>query len=300
MRLEKLGEFNLIDRISRKIKLSNRVIKGIGDDAAVLKYNKDSYLLFTCDMLLEGRHFYRRSGGYLVGKKSLSASISDIAAMGGVPKFAVISLGVPGSLNIKYVDNLYKGIKGVAKKFKVDLVGGDTICSQKIVIDIALLGEVEKKNLVLRSRAKEGDAIFVTGEIGGSLKGKHLNFIPRLKEARFLVKNFKVNSMIDVSDGLLADLGHIVEMSRKGAVIYEKDIPISKDAKDFDSAVREGEDFELIFTVSAQDAGKLIEKWPFKTRLSKIGYICMDYKGLWLDRGGNKRQRLEPTGFTHF
>jgi thiamine-monophosphate kinase len=300
MRLEKLGEFNLIDRISKKIRLSSRVIKGIGDDTAVLKYNKDSYLLFTCDMLLEDRHFYRRSGGYLVGRKSLSANISDIAAMGGVPKFAVISLGVPASLDIEYVDNLYKGIKSVAKKFKVDLVGGDTICSRKIVIDIALLGEVEKKDLVLRKGAKEGDAIFVTGEIGGSLKGKHLNFIPRLKEARFLVKNFKVNSMIDVSDGLLADLGHILKFSRKGAVIYEKDIPISKDAKDFDSAVSDGEDFELIFTVSVQDAEKLIEKWPFKTRLSMIGKIINSPRKLYLVKEDSKKIQIEPVGYSHF
>lgn len=300
MRLKDLGEFNFIDRISRRVKLSSRVIKGIGDDAAVLKWNRDKYLLFTSDMLLEKRHFYRRAGGYLIGKKSLSAGISDIAAMGGLPEFALVSLGVPGSLDIGYADELYRGIKSVAKKFKIDLVGGDTINSRKIIIDVALLGTVEKKNVVLRSKAKQGDAIFVTGTIGGTFKGKHLSFTPRLKEARFLVRNFEVNSMIDVSDGLIADLGHILDESHKGAIIYEKDIPVSKDAKDFNSAIREGEDFELIFTIPKAEEKKLMDTWPFKTRCSRIGKIQNAPKGLYIAKKNGKKERIKPTGYSHF
>ena len=257
MRLKDLGEFNFIKRVSKTIKLSTEVVKGIGDDAAVLRYTKDKYLLFTTDMLLEGKHFNIFVGdrhacplqARVVGKKALSSNVSDIAAMGGIPKFAVISVGLPGSLNLKYADEIYKGIKKVADKFSVNLVGGDTVSSKKIVINIALIGEVERENLTLRSNAKEKDAIFVTGNIGGSIKGRHLNFTPRLKEARFLVKNFKINSMIDISDGLLADLGHILEDSNKGAEICEKAISISKNAIGFDSAIREGEDFELIFSL---------------------------------------------------
>ena len=301
MILRNLGEFNLINRISKSVKLSSNVIKGIGDDAAVIKHTKNSYLLFSCDMLLEDRHFKRQSGGYLIGKKALSINVSDIAAMGGMPEYCVVSLGVPGSLRAKYVDDIYKGIKAAARKFKIDLVGGDTIRSKKIIIDIAVLGKVERENLVLRSDAMAGDWIFVTGSLGGSLKGKgkHLNFTPRLKEARFLVNNFKVNAMIDVSDGLLADLGHILEESKKGADVYERCVPVSKDAKDFDSAVRDGEDFELVFTVPKRQGNRLIKKWPFKTRLSRIGEICRD-KGLYVVRENGKREKVKAAGYRHF
>ncbi len=300
MKLKDLGEFNFINRISKSIRLSKQVIKGIGDDAAVLKYTKDKYLLFTTDMLLEGKHFYKGSSAEMVGKKALSSNISDIAAMGGMPKFAVVSIGFPGSMNLKYADEIYEGMRKVADKFGVDLVGGDTVGSNKIIINIALIGEVEIKNLALRSNAKEKDAIFVTGNIGGSIKIKHFNFTPRLKEARFLVKNFKINSMIDISDGLLADLGHILEESNKGAVIYEKTMPVSKDAIDFNSAMRDGEDFELIFTLPKKQADRLEDIWPFETRLSRIGKICGERKGFSLIRKNGKSERIKPAGFTHF
>jgi len=300
MKLKDLGEFNFINRISESIRSSGRVVKGIGDDAAVLEHTKNKYLLFTTDMLIEGKHFHKRDKAELVGRKSLSCSISDIAAMGGVPRFAVISIGFPGYLDLKYADKLYKGIKKVAERFKVDLVGGDTVSSGKIVINIALTGEVEKENLILRSGAKENDAIFITGNIGGSIKSRHLNFTPRLKEARILVKNFKINSMIDISDGLLADLGHILEESDKGAVICEKAVSVSKDATGFDSAIRDGEDFELIFTLPERYADKLESMWPFKTRLSRIGRVLNGSKGFTLVRKNGKSGKINPAGFTHF
>lgn len=300
MKIKDLGEFELIERIAGRIKVSSDILKGIGDDAAVLRYRKDRYLLFTTDMLVEGRHFYRRSGGYLIGKKSLSANVSDIAAMGGVPKCALVSLGVPSGLDVSYIDGLYRGIGDVAGRFKIDLAGGDTVAVQKIIINIALLGEVEKSRLVLRSGAKRGDAVFVTGTIGGSLKGKHLTFTPRLKEARFLTEKFNVHSMIDVSDGLIADLGHILEMSSVGAVIYEKDVPVSKNAKDFNSAIRDGEDFELVFTISEGEERKLMKAWPFKTRISRIGEISKRGKGLFLVRKNGREEKVRPEGYTHF
>ncbi|MCX5688143.1 MAG: thiamine-phosphate kinase [Candidatus Omnitrophica bacterium] len=300
MKLKDLGEFNFINRISKSIRASSQVVKGIGDDAAVLKYTKDKHLLFTTDMIIEGKHFYKSAKAELVGKKSLSCNISDIAAMGGVPKFAVISVGFPGSLDLKYADKLYKGIRKVANSFKVDLVGGDTVNSGKIIINIALIGEVEKKNLVLRSGAKEDDAIFITGNIGGSIKFKHLNFTPRIKEARFLVNNFKINSMTDISDGLLADLGHILDESYKGAIICEKTIPVSRNASGFDSAVRDGEDFELVFTLPWPQADRLEKTWPFTTRLSRIGRIINRRKGFSIVNKSGKSKKINPTGFTHF
>ena len=299
MILKDLGEFNFIERISKGVKLSCQVVKGIGDDAAVLKGKGSRYILFTSDMLVEDRHFYKRAGGYLIGKKALSSNLSDIAAMGGVPGACVVSLGVPGSLNIRFIDELYRGLRDMARKHKVDLVGGDTVTSKKIIINVALLGEVEKNNLVLRSGASEGDAIFLTGDIGGSQKGKHLNFRPRLKESRFLVKNFRIRSMIDISDGLLADVGHILKESRHGAVLYEKNIPISRHAKDFNSAIKDGEDFELVFTLSAREARRLEKIWPFRVKLSRIGRVCKE-RGLFLVRKNNKKEKLIPEGYRHF
>jgi len=201
---------------------------------------------------------------------------------------------------LRYADGLYKGIRKVSDSFKVDLVGGDTVSSEKIIINIALIGEVEKKNLTLRNGAKEDDAIFITGNIGGSIKFRHLNFIPRVKEARFLVNNFKVNSMIDVSDGLLADLGHILEESHKGATICEKAIPVSGSASGFDSAVRDGEDFELVFTLSSPQADRLEKAWPFTTPLSRIGRIINRRKGFFIVSKNGKSKKINPAGFTHF
>ncbi len=299
MILKDLGEFNFIERISKGVKLSRQVVKGIGDDAAVLRGTGKKYTLFTSDMLVEDRHFYKRAGGYLIGKKALSSNVSDIAAMGGVPGACVVSLGVPPSLNIRFIDELYRGLRDVARKYKVDLVGGDTVTSKKIIINVALLGEVEKKNLVLRSGASEGDAIFLTGDIGGAQKGKHLNFSPRLEESRFLVKNFRIHSMIDVSDGLLADLGHILKQSKCGAFLYEKNIPVSRHAKDFNSAVRDGEDFELVFTLSARETKRLKKTWPFRVKLSRIGRVCKQ-RGLFLVRKNGKMEKLIPEGYRHF
>ncbi len=300
MILKDLGEFNLIKRISARVKLSKKVAKGIGDDAAVLRYTKDKHLLFTSDMLLEDVHFYRRAGASLVGKKCISSNISDIAAMGGVPEFALVSLGVPSTLDVKYVDTLYKGMRDVAKRHGVDLVGGDTIASKKIIVNIALLGSVEKDSLVLRSGAKTGDVIFITGSIGGASKGKHLDFTPRLKESRFLVRNFKISSMIDVSDGLLADLGHILEASKAGAVICEKSVPLSKNAKSFNTAAKEGEDFELVFTLPQKSALRLEKIWPFKTRLSRIGKICGKRKGFCIIKKNGRERKVRPSGYSHF
>ncbi|MBU1887774.1 MAG: thiamine-phosphate kinase [Candidatus Omnitrophica bacterium] len=300
MILRDLGEFNLIKRLSKCVKLSACVVKGIGDDAAVLRYKKDRHLLFTTDMLIEGRHFLKSSGGYRIGKKSMSVNVSDIAAMGGRPLAAVISLGVPPSLSVDFVDGLYRGIRKIAGKFKIDLVGGDTVRSKKIVINIALTGEVEKANLVLRNGARPGDVIFVTGAIGGSLNNRHLNFMPRIKEASFLVKNYNIHSMIDVSDGLIADLGHILESSKAGAIIHEKDIPISRDAKNFKTAIVDGEDFELIFTVSNRTADRLVKKWPFRTRLSKIGKVCNKSTGLCIVMRNGGKETIKPWGYEHF
>ena len=298
MQVKDIGEFGLIERFRRKIKTDSSVVKGSGDDCAVLKFNQSSYQLFTCDMIVEGVDFYKTDNLRLVGRKALAISISDIAACGGVPKHAVVAFGLPKNMPVSQADRLGKGLFDLAGKFNINIVGGDISASGKLVVDVSLLGEVKKNKLCLRQGAKVGDIALVTGEFGGAIKGKHLKFTPRLKEAQFLVNNFKINSMIDVSDGLVADLGHILKQSSVGAVLYESLIPLSKQTLGSQEALGSGEEFELLFTASRDQASKIIKsaKYCFKA----IGKIMPEAFGLRLINYKNKYSRLSLKGYCHF
>jgi len=299
MFISKLGEFGLIERIKRQIKTDSTVIKGSGDDCAVLKYDRDRYLLFTCDMLVEGVDFTRKDNPYLVGRKALAASASDIAACAGLPHYALVSLGIPKRSSVKLLDKVLEGMRDLARQYKINIVGGDLSSARQLVIDVSMLGFVEKKYLALRSGAKRGDIIFVTGTLGGSILGKHLRFIPRIKEARYLVENFKINSMIDISDGLAQDLGHILKESRVGAVIYEGLIPLSKQARNLKDALYTGEDFELLFTLSRKEARVVLERQ--KTSLfTPVGEIIDGKPKLILVDSKGKESIIQAKGFRHF
>lgn len=304
MNLEELGEFGLIKRLAKNIRIDKSVIAGIGDDAAVIKYTKDKHLLLTSDMLIEDIDFrIDYSEPQLIGWKAVCCSISDIAAMGGVPRWLVLSVGIPKHLDIKVVDEIYSGIKKAARKFNINIVGGDTSHSDKLIIDVTIAGVIEKKNLKKRSNAKLGDVIFVTGKLGGAVKlGKHLNFTPRLKESQVLVNNFDVHAMIDISDGLSNDLFHIIQMSNVGAVIYEKLLPKTKGVS-LDDVLSEGEDFELLFTVPQKEAERLKKKFPHflkTTPITEIGRIVKKSKGFKLIKADGKVIFVKPEGYDHF
>lgn len=297
MLVGKIGEFGLIERFRKSIKTGPCVVVGSGDDCAVLKFDRKNYQLFTCDMIVEGVDFTRRDNPYLVGRKALAVSISDIAACAGIPLHAVISLAMPKNTKVEFIDKLFKGALDTAKKYKINIVGGDLSRSKELMLDVSMLGIVEKKNLVLRSGAKKGDIIFVSGPLGGSIRGKHLKFTPRLREARLLVKNFKINSMIDISDGLAQDLGHILGQSKAGAVIYEHIIPLNLEARGLNEALYMGEDFELLFTVSPRQAKRILKR---NYGFFPIGEITDRIYGLKLvDRRGRVKP-LEPKGYRHF
>jgi thiamine-monophosphate kinase len=298
MYLKEIGEFGLIKRFRKKIKTDSSVVKGSGDDCAVLKLDKKNYQLFTCDMIIEGVDFRKIDNLKSVGRKALAISISDIAACGGIPQHAVVALGLPKNMQVKQVDMLAKGLFDLAKKFKINIVGGDISASAKLAIDVSMLGKVEKNKLCLRQGAKVGDLIMVTGKFGGSIKGKHLTFTPRLKEARFLVDNFKINSMIDVSDGLIQDLGHILEQSLAGGIIYESLIPLSKEAQSIEEALCSGEEFELLFTASRDQASKIIKSSKYRFRV--IGEIMPKSFGLRIINLKNNYLKLSCRGFRHF
>lgn len=294
--LRQLGEFGLIDRLKKFQNLSPRVIHGIGDDAAVLPLDRTRHQLFTTDMLTEGVHFLCAMSARQVGWKALAVNVSDIAAMGGSPGCAVVSLGIPRDLGLQYIEGIYEGLNQCARRFGISVVGGDTVRSRELVINIALLGTVEKKHLVLRSGAREGDVIFVTGALGRSFKsGRHLTFTPRLKEAHWLVRNVRPSAMIDISDGLSGDLGHILKASQTGALLDEELIPRRKGA-DLRSAMNEGEDFELLFTVAPEKAQRLIRAGKF----FPIGVIACAGQGFFLHKKDGAIVRVAPKAFSHF
>lgn len=298
MLIGKIGEFGLIERIKKMVRTDPSVIRGPGDDCAVLRFNRNSYQLFTCDMIAEGIDFVRNENPLLIGRKAIAVSISDIAACGGIPRYCVVTIGLPKNSRVETVDKMLKGMLDICRIYRVNIVGGDLSRLNRLTIDVSMLGVVEKRNLVLRSGAKEGDIICVTGRLGGSIAGKHLRFIPRVKEARFLVENFKIHAMIDISDGLIQDLSHILKASKTGAVVYEELIPLAPQAASRQEALYAGEDFELLFTLSKQEARRLLSKKP--SGFSIIGQIVDKRFGLQLVGRDGSRRIENGRGYRHF
>lgn len=297
MLVSQIGEFGLIERFKKAIKTDSSVIEGSGDDCAVLAFNKSSYQLLTCDMIIEGVDFSVKEDPFLIGRKALAVAVSDIAACAGLPRYCLVSLAMPRNTSLSKIDKILKGMRHIANKYDISIVGGDLSRAKELSLNVSLLGVVEKKNLVLRRGAKAGDIIFVSGALGGSILGRHLKFTPRLEEARFLVKNFKINSMIDISDGLVQDLGHILKQSQVGAVIYEDLIPVSPDARSLNDALYMGEDFELLFTLSRKEAEKILRR---KSRFCPIGEVTAKKSGLRMVDKKAREKSIVPGGFRHF
>ncbi|PIX21438.1 MAG: thiamine-phosphate kinase, partial [Deltaproteobacteria bacterium CG_4_8_14_3_um_filter_45_9] len=230
--LREIGEFGLINRIRKWITSSDpALVQGIGDDVAVIKMGAKA-LLVTTDILIEGIHFDRSwLDPYQLGRKSLAVNLSDIASMGGIPKYFLISIGLPKNLPLSFISSFYLGLKKEAKQFRVELIGGDTSLSQKIVINICLLGEGRKKDLLFRKGARVGDDLFVSGTLGDAALGlkilqekgkiigaeglikKHLSPCPRVELGQTIAKHHWATAMIDVSDGLLIDTSHLLQES---------------------------------------------------------------------------------------
>jgi len=300
MKIKSLGEFEAIEKIKEKAPALKNAVLGIGDDCAVLPYTKDKYLLATADMLVEDVHFdLEKVTAFKVGRKALAVSLSDIAAMAGIPKYCLVSLGIPPDMPASTLDDFYSGLLKLAKEFDVELIGGDTNRSEKIVCDICVIGEVDKKLLLKRSGARVKDGIFVTGSLGGSIKGKQYDFVPRVKEARILAENFNISSMIDISDGLSSDLRHITDASKVGAVIYSGSIPISQDARSKQDALSGGEDFELLFTAPADVTEETLSK-KLGMPVKKIGEIAPKREGVKIARQKGNKTELKRTGYNHF
>ncbi len=303
---EKSSEFSLIDSFRSQLRAMPGVELGIGDDAAVVEWGSQSGLL-AADMLLDGVHFdTTNQSPVAIGRKALAVNLSDVAAMAGVPRFALVSLALPRSASAELAAGIFEGLKSIADEFNTAIVGGDTTSwDGPFAINVSIVGDVVGGRAVTRSGAKPGDWLFATGELGGSLLGRHLTFTPRVREAQALHQTVNLHAMIDVSDGLVADLYHILEESRVGAILDAAAIPISTAARQsgddrspLEHALGDGEDFELLFAVSPDDGAELVSENPTGTRLSRIGEITVEQTCLLKTETGELKP-LRRLGWAH-
>lgn len=334
MRLAELGEFGLIARLKERLPLpSEDVIVGIDDDAAVLKCSTGHLTLLATDALVEGVHFNLDYFDYYqVGWRAMAANLSDIAAMGGEPQFAVVSIALPDNMRVADVDDLYDGLRSIAERSHTAIVGGDTTSSPDgLFIAIAIVGHVEERCLTRRKGACVGDGIFVTGTLGDARCGyrvlnseplktddrfvaitrKHLTPVPRLQEARFLVENFPISAMIDISDGLASEIHHLCRSGQVGAIVSAQAIPVAPETPEvasrfsepaFDYALYGGEDYELLFTLPPGNADDLLPRFAktFDLPCTRIGEIRKASFGVKLEMPSGEELAIEDKGFDHF
>jgi thiamine-monophosphate kinase len=301
-----MAEFELIADIRRRCGIAPPVTIGIGDDAAVLQHTAATTEVVTTDMLMEGVDFLvDEVAPELIGRKCLAVNLSDIAAMGAKPTAAFVSVALPIALGRPFADRFFAGLLDYAAAESVTIAGGDTNTWRgPLVCSITLLGEPVGGRPVLRAGAQPGDWLCVTGACGGSLAGRHLTFTPRLQEVAELVQRVTVRSMLDISDGLAADLHHLLKESGVGAIVDAAAIPIHADVAllppiktPLQRALSDGEDFELLFTIAAEDGPGLLQSWRHATPITRIGVITSS-KGCWLQTATGQEPLL-PLGWTH-
>lgn len=341
-----IGEFALIERLLEVLGPAGQgagqgVIRGIGDDAAVLQNLPGTRLLAACDLLIEGVHFdLSFSTPRQLGWKALAVNLSDIAAMGGRPRWALVSLGIDPGLKVSFVEEIYAGIAELAEKFGVIIVGGDTCSSpERLVIDLCVLGEASRSNLAYRSGARQGDYLLVTGGLGAAAAGlsclleekkikqgkpedaaellqAQLQPIPRVKEAAVLIRSGLIGAMNDLSDGLASELHEIASASGCGARIWAERLPVSAatarlarqlERDPLDWALYGGEDYELLITVHGGKGAPLKMRGLIRnlqkatgTTLSLIGKMLPAADGVKLVGLDGEIEPLSPEGYTHF
>src|SRR5437764_10654973 len=268
--LRELGEDRLLAQILPQLKRNSRVVAGAGDDCAVVKFRgAKEWLLLKSDCVVEGIHFVTRSNARAVGWKAMMRALSDFAAMSGIPQFALITLVIAGKKRVVWVRDLYRGLNQAARYFDVAIIGGETSDTDgPSVIVVSIAGFTEADRYILRSGGKANDDLFVTGKLGGSIHRRHLNFVARIEEARWLTANFKVHAMMDLSDGLGADLPRLARASRLEFSIDERALPVSRGCT-LQQAISDGEDYELLFAISRRDRARLESMW--RRKFPKLG-----------------------------
>ncbi len=323
MRLESLSEKSLIAAIKKDFPtLDPDLLLGIGDDAAVLKHGSKSRVI-TKDLLIEDFHFFMDSHPPgLLGRKSLNVNLSDVAAMGCKPRYALLGLGIPVETPPDWIQRFFSGLKEASDEYRVILIGGDLTQSQKVVISLTVIGEGER--VIERSGAQEGDLVYVSGTLGDSGQGlvlvktgvklgqgkdsdfllhAFLDPIPQVTLGKELASFQLASSMIDISDGLSVDLSHLCEESGKGAEVFLDRLPLSRElvsmAEDpLSMALHGGEDYQLLFTVPPEKEND-VQGLSRKFRVTKIGRIVKGQSIVAVDKKG-KRRPLEIKGYQHF
>jgi thiamine-monophosphate kinase len=295
MKLRELGEDRLLDQLLPKLPRNSGVVLGAGDDCALVESGKRGVLnLLKTDCLVEGIHFAKDSRPELVGWKAMTRPLSDFAAMSGVPQFALVTLIAPSQKTLAWVKQIYRGIDKAARTFEVAIVGGETSnIKGPAVISISVTGFVEKKRWVGRGGGKMNDELFVTGRLGGSLRGRHLKFVPRIAESRWLTKHFRVHAMMDLSDGLGTDLPRLARASGLGFEVDETALPVNRGCT-IAQAISDGEDYELLFAISRKESRSLLSRWQRKfpsLALTRIGRLNSKF--------GIRNSKF-PGGYVHF
>lgn len=299
-RLCDIGEDALIERLLGQLEdagsMDERIIVGPGDDCAVVDLGRrGKYQLLKTDSMVEGIHYFPETPAAKVGWKAVARVISDFAAMGGIPGQLLVTVAMPASKSVSYMEKLYQGMQRCASAHGAVICGGETSSvpdGSAAVISVAGTGWVERARCVTRSGGKVGDRILVTGRLGGSIRGKHLTFLPRLEEARWLTEHFRIRSMMDLSDGLGRDLARLAMASGCGYRIDEQSLPRNR-ACDIAQALWDGEDYELLFTVSGRTAGKLCDAWKNRfpePPLTMVGELTQ----------GQAAAAPESSGWQHF
>jgi thiamine-monophosphate kinase len=295
MKLRDLGEDELLDQLLPRLSLKKAVVVGPGDDCAVVETSdRRKLLVLKTDCIVEGVHFSRGTDALQVGWKAMMRPLSDFAATSAVPQFALITFMAPKQTELSWVKELYRGLRRAAKQFEVSIVGGETSGTPgPVAISTSVVGFVERSRAISRRGGKAGDDLFVTGRLGGALRQKHLKFIPRIVESRWLTKNFSIHAMMDLSDGLGSDLPRLARASKLGFTIDTKNLPLTHGAN-INDAISEGEDYELLFAISPRDRSRLQRGWAKKfphLSLTRIGS---------LNRKSAIENRKLPGGYIHF
>ena len=325
MKINEIGEFGLIDILKQNtINNKDNIIKGIGDDAAVISVENNLLQLATTDMLVEGIHFNREFiTAWQLGYKAIAVNFSDIAAMGGTPTNILISLAIPSDIDVDFMVQLYDGMKYLTKKFKANIIGGDTVASlQGLVINVTVLGTVPLPLVKYRSGAKNGDLVVVTGDLGSSAAGleillnkyeqeqyeilvkKHLMPFPQLNYGE-IIANY-ANSMNDISDGLASEANEISTASEVGIMLRENKMPVLKETKEvakvfqkdvLDYVLFGGEDYQLVFTITPEKLTKLQGEL---NDLTIVGEVCSSFNGVKLERNDGTIIDIKSKGYNHF
>lgn len=310
-RLRDVGENELLRRLCGDLPGHPELLVGPGDDCAVVRPTGTETWdwLLKSDPAIEGVHFTSADNPAAVGHKALGRVLSDIAAMGGEPLWINVNLAAPPDTPARRITELYDGIKALARRHGAGIAGGDISAGPHTALHVFGVGRVPRGRAVLRSGAQSGDIIFVTGSLGGSRAGKHLNFEPRLAAGQWLMRGGWATAMIDISDGLAADLRHLAEASGVGAEIEAEKIPVAPAAQTaggrltpVQHALSDGEDFELLFTVPAERLAGLLREWPaaLNTACTAIGAVMPAGKGITLRQADGGKSRLKAKGYEHF